>query len=110
MGKQARAKHQVLDSDEDEVQPPPHRTQQAGAGAGGAISQLRKVGNAIKTRTLARVPNVKARNVVVPPGKPENAMAPAKKKSLRKAKTPGQNTIVSVHLFLISEGAVSPEY
>ncbi|KAG1765867.1 hypothetical protein EV702DRAFT_1204394 [Suillus placidus] len=89
MGKQVRKKRQVSESDED-VQPPPHCTQRAGTGTGGAISQLRKVGNAIETQTLARVPNVKAQNIVVPPDEPENAMAPAKKK--RKAKMPGQNT------------------
>lgn len=99
MGKQTQRKRQVIvKSDKDEVQPPPRRTQWAGAGAGGAISQLRKVGNTIETWTLARVPNVKARNVVVPPDEPENAMAPSPVKKKRKAKTPGQNTTqVSVH-------------
>ncbi|KAG2065163.1 hypothetical protein BDR04DRAFT_1161784, partial [Suillus decipiens] len=88
----ARRKCQVAESDED-VQPPPRRTQRAGAGAGGALSQLRKIGNAIKT--LPKVPNAKARHVVVPPGEPENAMAPAKKnlKGTRRAKAPQQNTM-----------------
>jgi hypothetical protein len=109
MGK-TRRKRQVPESDED-VQPPPRCTQRAGAGAGGALSQLKKIGNAIET--LPRVGNGKARHVVVPPGEPENAMAPAKKnlKGTRRTKTLQQNTVmVSVHLFLISEGSVSPEH
>ncbi|KAG0695194.1 hypothetical protein DFH29DRAFT_1005677 [Suillus ampliporus] len=83
MGRQPRRKRQVLKSDED-VQPPPRHTQRAGAGAGGVLSQLRKV------------PNAKAQNVVVPPEEPENAMAPspAKKKGTRRTKAPRQNTVM----------------
>ncbi|KAG2103741.1 uncharacterized protein F5147DRAFT_654648 [Suillus discolor] len=87
MGKQTRRKCQIHDSDED-VQAPPCHTQRAGTG--GVLSQLRKVGNTIETP--ARVPNMKARNVVVPPDEPENAMAPTKKKG--RAKAPRENTIV----------------
>ncbi|KAG1762051.1 hypothetical protein EV702DRAFT_1206794 [Suillus placidus] len=93
MGKQARRKHQVLESDED-VQPPPRRTQRPGASAGGVLSQLRKVGSAIET--LPKVPVAKARNVVVPPDEPENAMAPAKKKGTRREKVPWQNTVMGI--------------
>lgn len=48
----------------------------ATAGAVGAASQLRKIGNALEILAKA----IKKSNIIVPPDEPENAMAPAKPK------------------------------
>ncbi|KAG2114542.1 hypothetical protein DEU56DRAFT_919564 [Suillus clintonianus] len=84
---------QVVESDIDNepvtsVQPPRHRSNRPGAGAGGRNSQLEKIGNALQT--LARAPGKsKVQNVVVPFDEPENAMAPVAKKK-RGGKAPRQ--------------------
>ncbi|KAG2090008.1 uncharacterized protein F5147DRAFT_658271 [Suillus discolor] len=69
-----------------DVEPPRH-SGRANAGAGGEISQSRRVGNAIQSPVKVLKPN--APNVVVPPDKIENAMAPSnlkKKKGARQRK------------------------
>jgi hypothetical protein len=62
------------------VEPPPRRSARATAGAGGAASQLRKTAKAIENPAQATKKS-KAPSIVVPPGEPKNAMAPAEKKA-----------------------------
>ncbi|KAG2126003.1 uncharacterized protein EDB93DRAFT_1109879 [Suillus bovinus] len=71
------------------VQPPYHRTNRPGAGAGGRNSQLEKIGNTIQTP--ARAPGKsKIQNVIVPLDEPENMMAPLVTKKGRGKVVPQQ--------------------
>jgi hypothetical protein len=80
---------------------PPRRSGRANAGAGGVISQLRRVGNAIQSPV--KVPKPNAPNVVVPPDEMENAMAPSnlKKKKGTRQRKPAVTSVVSDSFLLL---------
>ncbi|KAG1852756.1 hypothetical protein DFJ58DRAFT_728407 [Suillus subalutaceus] len=80
MGQQKKTT-QVVDSGDVE---PPHRSGQANTGAGGAISQLRWVGNAIASPV--KVLKLNAPNDIIPPDEIENVMAPSNLKNRKRKK------------------------